>query len=172
MDEERRKQLIRQRAAAKASLTRIQKYIDSGDRKFNQLQVRYDELLVIVSKFEVAQNELETLDDQDHEGDREQFEEQYFYVKERFMELMYPNHVKNLPGSPASSRSSSSTQLTHNNSSYIKLPSIALPSFDGTVRKWFHFRDTFDSLIIQNTTLSNVLKLHYLISSLKGEAKR
>ena len=61
MDEERCKQLIRQRAAAKASITRLQKYIDSGDRKFTQLQIRYDELPVVVSKFEVAQNELETL---------------------------------------------------------------------------------------------------------------
>ena len=67
MDEERRKQLIRQRAAAKASLTRLQKYIDSGDCKFNQLQIRYDELPAIVSKFEVAQNELETFDDQNQE---------------------------------------------------------------------------------------------------------
>ena len=61
MDEERRKQLIRQRAAAKASLTRLQKYIDSGERKVNQLQIRYDELPVIASKFEVVQSELETL---------------------------------------------------------------------------------------------------------------
>ena len=37
MDEERRKQLIKQRAAAKASLTHLQKYIDSGERKANQL---------------------------------------------------------------------------------------------------------------------------------------
>ena len=37
MDEERRKQLIKQRAAAKASLTRLQKYIDSGEHKANQL---------------------------------------------------------------------------------------------------------------------------------------
>ena len=87
------------------------------------------------------------------------------------MELMHPNQETNLPGSPASSRSSSSTQLTYNNSSYIKLPSIELPCFDGTVSTWFHYRDTFDSLIIQNTTLSNVQKLHNLISSLKGEAK-
>ena len=142
MDEERRKQLIRQRAAAKASLTRLQKYINSGDCKFNQLHIRYDELPAIVSKFEVAQNELETFDDQNHEAHREQFEEQYFNVKEKFMELLYPTHVRNLPGSPASNRSSSSTQLTHNNSSYVKLPSIELPSFDGTVSKWLYFRDT------------------------------
>jgi len=48
MDEERRKQLIRQRAPAKASLTRLQKYIDSGERKVNQLQIRYEELPLIV----------------------------------------------------------------------------------------------------------------------------
>ena len=171
MDEERRKQLIRQRAAAKASLTRLQKYIDSGERKVNQLQIRYDELPVIASKFEVAQSELETFDEQNHEADRAQFEEQYFDVKEKFMELLYPTHANNSPGSSTSSRSSSSTQLTHNNSSYVKLPSIELPSFDGSVSTWLHFRDTFDSLIIQNTTLSNVQKFHYLISSLKEEAK-
>ena len=87
MDERRRKQLIRQRAAAKASLTRIQKYIESGERKFNQLQIRYDELPVIVSEFKAAQSELETLDNQDYEGDRAQFEEQYFDVKEKFVEF-------------------------------------------------------------------------------------
>ena len=37
MDEERRKQLIKQRAAEKASLTRLHKYIDSGEHKANQL---------------------------------------------------------------------------------------------------------------------------------------
>ena len=70
MDEKRRKQLIRQRAAAKASITRLQKYIESGDRTLSQLQVRYDELAVIVSEFKVAQSELETLDDQDYKGAR------------------------------------------------------------------------------------------------------
>jgi hypothetical protein len=34
-----------------------------------------------------------------------------------------------------------------------------------------HFRDTFEALIVNNTALSNVQKLHYLIASLKNEAK-
>jgi hypothetical protein len=53
----------------------------------------------------------------------------------------------------------------------VKLPSIQLPSFNGTTSNWLHFRDTFDSLIIKNQMLSHVQKLHYLIASLKGEAK-
>jgi hypothetical protein len=52
------------------------------------------------------------------------------------------------------------------------LPSIELPSYDGTASKWLHYRDTFESLIVNNKTLSNVQKLHYLTSSLKGEAKQ
>jgi hypothetical protein len=31
--------------------------------------------------------------------------------------------------------------------------------------------DTFEALIVNNTTLSNVQKFHYLIASLKNEAK-
>jgi hypothetical protein len=66
MEEEQRRKLIRQRGVAKASLTHIQKYIDSGECKLNQLQVRFDELPSIVLKFEAAQNELEMSDDSDH----------------------------------------------------------------------------------------------------------
>jgi hypothetical protein len=169
MEEFQRKRLIKQRGVAKASLTRLQKYITSDERKLNQLQVRFDELPVILSKFETAQHELEVQDDTDHTSDREEFEEQYFQVKERFLELMYPRSTKD-PADSASERSSSSTHSAHN-SSYVRLPSIELPSFDGNISKWFYFRDTFDSMIIQNRNLQSIQKFHYLISSLKGEAK-
>jgi hypothetical protein len=53
----------------------------------------------------------------------------------------------------------------------IKLPVIALPTFEGQTCSWLHFRDTFEALIVNNTTLSNVQKFHYLIASLKDEAK-
>jgi diphosphomevalonate decarboxylase len=36
---------------------------------------------------------------------------------------------------------------------------------------WLHFRDTFEALRVNNTALSNVQKFHYLIASLKNEAK-
>jgi hypothetical protein len=98
------------------------------------------------------------------------FEEQYYHVKARFMELLYPEDIHPLANNLSAHNSSSSTHSTHASSSHVRLPSTELPSFDGTVSKWFHFRDTFDSLIIQNKTLPNVQKLHYLISSLEGEA--
>jgi len=66
----------------------------------------------------------------------------------------------------------------HNNSpqSYggspnIKLPTITLLIFDGETCNWLQFRDTFEALIVNDRALSSAQKLHYLIASLKHEAK-
>ena len=75
MDTTRRTQIIRQRAVAKASLTRTQTFIETGDRKLYEFQVTFDELPNIFNKFEGAQSELELSDDTDHSVDRQQFED-------------------------------------------------------------------------------------------------
>ncbi|XP_033220965.1 uncharacterized protein LOC117175366 [Belonocnema kinseyi] len=54
----------------------------------------------------------------------------------------------------------------------VKLPTITLPKFDGTFKDWLPFRDTFKSLIHDNTRLSNIQKFHYLSSTLTGDAAR
>lgn len=54
----------------------------------------------------------------------------------------------------------------------VKLPEIKLPHFDGSIRDWPTFRDTFRSLIDSTPQLSNVDKFSYLVSSLSKEAKR
>jgi len=56
-------------------------------------------------------------------------------------------------------------------SSRIKLPTIALPTFEGNTCSWLHFRDTCEALIVNNPALSNDQKFHYLIASLKNSAK-
>jgi len=56
-------------------------------------------------------------------------------------------------------------------SSHSKLPTIALPTFEGDTCSWLHYRDTTEALIVNKTALSNVQKFHYLIASLKNEAK-
>ena len=66
MDPTRRVQLIKRRAVAKASLTRLQSFIEAGDQKINDIQVRFNILPDIFSKYESAQDELECLDDTSH----------------------------------------------------------------------------------------------------------
>lgn len=53
----------------------------------------------------------------------------------------------------------------------IKLPRITIPTFCGNYAEWTSFHDLFTSLIHKNNSLSNVQKLHYLKSSLSGEAE-
>jgi hypothetical protein len=52
-----RTQLIRQRTVAMASLTRMQTFIETGDHKVNEIQVRFDDLPVIFNKSVNAQGE-------------------------------------------------------------------------------------------------------------------
>jgi len=51
------------------------------------------------------------------------------------------------------------------------LPRIQLPHFSGRYEDWPPFRDLFQSLIIDDASLSDVTRLHYLKSSLKEEAE-
>ena len=54
----------------------------------------------------------------------------------------------------------------------VNLPRIALPTFLGRAEDWEAFRDLFRSLIHIDPLLSGVEKLHYLKTSVQGEAKR
>jgi hypothetical protein len=72
MDAELRKKLVRQRAVAKASLTRLQNFLETGDCKLHDLQVRYADLSNLLTKFENAQIELEAAND-DHVNERESY---------------------------------------------------------------------------------------------------
>jgi hypothetical protein len=175
MDSQRNAQLIKQRAVARGMLSRIQKFMDTGECKLNDLQVRFNKLPDIFNRYDVAQSELELSDDMEQFNDREMFEMQYYQVEARFNELLHP--VVEPPRSThSSSRTSGSAHSnTHSSSrhssTHIKLPTIALPTFEGDTCGWLHYRDTFEALIVNNTTLSSVQKFHYLIASLKNEAK-
>ncbi|KAL0880858.1 hypothetical protein ABMA27_002041 [Loxostege sticticalis] len=59
-----------------------------------------------------------------------------------------------------------------NNHQEVKLPTINIPQFSGSYNEWSAFRDIYTSLIHENKSLSNVQKLHYLKSSLSGDAEQ
>jgi len=60
---------------------------------------------------------------------------------------------------------------SHVSNANIKLTTIALPPFESDTCSCLKYRDTFDAIIVNNTALPNVQKYHYLIASLKNEAK-
>jgi hypothetical protein len=173
MDPIRRQELIERRALAKAALTRMQTFIESGEHKVHEIEVRSEELPRIFNKYDIVQEELELQDNTDHSDDRQQFEVKYFEVKAKFNELLHPE--VDPPWSRHSLHSGVSEHSDHprrsHASSNIKLPAISLPIFEGNTWYWLQFRDTFEALIVNKATLTNVQKFHYLIASLKNEAK-
>jgi hypothetical protein len=64
-----------------------------------------------------------------------------------------------------------SSELSGENQPLVKLSSINLPTFAGNYEGWQTFNGLFPSLVHQNTSLSNVQKLHYLKTSVIGEAE-
>lgn len=52
-----------------------------------------------------------------------------------------------------------------------KLPEIKLPTFNGSYADWPTFKEMFQSLVLEDTRLSDVERLHYLQGSLSGKPK-
>ncbi|XP_052749789.1 uncharacterized protein LOC113520032 [Galleria mellonella] len=91
----------------------------------------------------------------DDEGVRESFDDMYFNVLALQRTYTKPK-VRNEP--------------EQNSSSHIKLPKVTLPTYSGNIKCWTEYINTFNSLINENTSLSNLEKFHYLRSSLSGDA--
>ena len=71
-------------------------------------------------------------------------------------------------------QTSNTEQPSHRNASTgnsVRLPKFEIPSFSGEKLKWTEFWDSFEAAVHLNMSLSDVEKLNYLISKLKGEAK-
>lgn len=51
----------------------------------------------------------------------------------------------------------------------VKLPTINLPKFNGSLQNWLEFRDIYESLIHKNELISDIQRFHYLRASLSDE---
>ncbi|XP_050072649.1 uncharacterized protein LOC126560738 [Anopheles maculipalpis] len=63
-----------------------------------------------------------------------------------------------------------SVSASGNSGRSLRLPKIELPTFDGDSTKWLTFRDRFVSMIDSSAEIPPIMKLQYLLSSLKGDA--
>ncbi|XP_061724166.1 uncharacterized protein LOC133530287 [Cydia pomonella] len=94
----------------------------------------------------------------------EEFEEAYYAYKGEMMSKL------DCMG-PTKSESKQTLTPSTSNSGEVKLPRISLPSFNGDYTEWQSFHDLFMALVHNNESLQDVQKLHYLKSSLAGEAE-
>lgn len=64
------------------------------------------------------------------------------------------------------------TQEDQKSIAYFKeqLHRLSIPKFSGDFSQWSKFRGLFESLVDVNRSLSNIQKLHYLKTSVTGDA--
>ncbi|XP_046985874.1 uncharacterized protein LOC124555853 [Schistocerca americana] len=163
MEPSEKTKLVKQRGVAKAALARLASFVQSADSaSIEMLESKLNRLTRIQTDFESSQSRLEIEDESaDHSKDRAEFEDSWDFVESTLKGSMkrYTQIPQPLGSNPSGSVSS------------LKLPAINLPNFEGDYLKWSSYRDTFLSLIMNNNSIDDVQKLHYLNSSLRGEAK-
>lgn len=102
-----------------------------------------------------------------------------YFVNEEFYlsEDLYLCLIGDLKDMLASKIQAHDMEVKSTNSSYevmgqsqVRLPTIQLPIFTGNYEEWPTYQDMFQSLVHQNTSLTPVQKLHYLKTTVAGEA--
>ncbi|KAI4476196.1 hypothetical protein M0804_013782 [Polistes exclamans] len=138
---EQLKELKMKRGQAKAWVTRTKAYVDKlSQTDIDEQQLKIDREEVLIRKLA---SKIDCL-----------------------LIALAPSAHLTSPHAPSPTQS----QLSAKSNGHIRLPQIELPQFSGLYEEWYSFRDTFKSLIHENSWLSQIQKFHYLCSSLKGEA--
>ena len=169
MSSKQLKQAVLNRGALNRQLNTFKSFIAKvSNSDIGQVHCRLEKIETLWDAFDQVQTEIEnlTVDNQDR-FDREveardAFTDEYFACVAKARELI------------ANASKTSTTQVsnisTNSTESLVKLPALSIPEFNGNYNEYLQFRDTFDSLIHDNNSLSNIQKFYYLKSALKGEA--
>ncbi|XP_058840021.1 uncharacterized protein LOC131695495 [Topomyia yanbarensis] len=166
------KTLLRRRNNILGSAKLIQQFDDQYEEtQVNQVSLRIARLDELWKTFEGVQDEIEVIEDkqEDFAESRQEFHDLYFELKASLTSKLPRNDP--VPGTPVPQIAQQIAPPVHQVVS-VKLPELKMPEFDGQPEQWIEFRDLFKSVIHSNVQLSAVQKLHYLRSSLKGDASR
>lgn len=147
--------LVNLKKSPKARLTRnyLETRLKCVDEYWNKYQETYEAII------RAAPSEKEHKIPYIENNDYYEHEELYITLKSDILDLLGTKEVK------VSAPISSDDQQTR-----VVLPKIQLPTFSGQYEDWMSFHDLFNTLVHTNKSLSDVQKLHYLKTSITGEA--
>nr|XP_049704680.1 uncharacterized protein LOC126056266 [Helicoverpa armigera] len=169
------KDFIKKRGVVKGKLTLFVKYVESlVDVELSEshkiaLEDRCNNINTLLEQFSKIQDDIEF-----HLQDSELDLEKQLIERETFENVFYDitSKAKSMLKSKDSSDNNAIEVRNGPQTSSIKLPTITLPSFDGSFEQWLEFRDTYISLIHNSKTIDNIQKFHYLRSALTGSARQ
>ncbi|XP_035918786.1 uncharacterized protein LOC118517032 [Anopheles stephensi] len=162
--------LLKKRQAAELIKTVEQFTSEYTDDRVSEVSVCLDQLERYYEDFLQASAKVSELDEDGAEtyvAERCEMDTRYRRLK-GFLLRRQPSN----PGVSDSVLIANSTMNTTGRSSAVnvRLPKIELPTFDGDSTKWLTFRDRFVAMIDSSADIPNIMKLQYLLSSLKGDA--
>ena len=139
--------ISQKRAAVKARMMQIKKYIDSlpDTVDVHDVNVRLQLLEKVWEEYNAVQDQLEYNDDeaQQHEPDREAVTETYCELRARIDRII----LEDRRAGDVSSAESQTPRRTHENGNCLapksKLPTIEIPKFGGQITELKYVYDTF-----------------------------
>jgi hypothetical protein len=165
--------LIKSRGALKARLTKFVSMVDELNQEnpnFDQLKMKFEKFKSLESEFDSVQKQIESHVEEDAVDEqvdyREEFENNFIAAAVRVNKILDAAKSE----TPNGNTHHSNISVTNPNFVPVALPTMSLPSFDGSWEQWLSFYQRFDSLIHSNASLSPIQKFQYLNSCVEGEA--
>lgn len=171
------KSLHHKRGVIHRAITNFMKIVDSwvndpDSRDPDYLQTALETMELNFSKFYDTQEKIEAIDESELDK-RDTYETFYNKAKSQAKKLLREFNVTNNPTSlPPSTFEAPLPQIVTqpSNEFSVKIPTVSLPSFSGSVEEWPTFIDNFTRVIHDEPRLPAVRKFQYLKLSLKGSA--
>jgi len=134
----------------------------------SEFEVRFSKLESTYEAFTQHQNEvIELTLTLDPDSDLSSFQKTIDDVDKQYFDILSTQHKM------ATANSSIHLSGSGGSNDYlqpqVKLPKIKLPTFNGHIKDWPHFKDLFISLVHENNTISQIEKFQYLLSCLSDE---
>jgi len=142
-------------------------------RTATAIRSRLNNLKTYWETFQAQHTRLCAIADAESKRDHEYFTKDKFLTISDSVEEITDTLSENLEllqPTPAQSSLNESGMTHESRHSIVQLSRIDIPKFSEDITKWESFRDRFQSMIIDEASLSNVQKLHHLFSSLRGVA--
>jgi hypothetical protein len=163
--------LKRKQEVFRSRLLRLSSFVDefNPDQNISLVRARLEVARDAFEEFNKLHDEIEDyipIADLDAQNDeRLIFEELFFNTISKIDSLLKANEMAKL-----TNQINQDAVVNSSRNDRIKLTTISLPEFSGSFEKWLSFRDSFNKLIHNNETLTDIEKMHYLRSTVTGDA--
>jgi len=149
---------LRKVGAAKLSVALVQSAMTNLESKWNKFEAQHEHLQLTFAK---------RLADTDYITSDYVSTVELAYLEQRAKLVELERELAGPPADGAQKSGRSETAPSRN-----VLPRIQLPQFSGKFEDWPAFRDLFLSIVADESSLSKVEKIHYLKTSVKGDAEQ